>query len=223
MEKKINIFDVEIDGFTAKAAMQAAVRYMQSEPINTIEIVTLDMLMQGQGSPEWIEKTKEIDLVLPGESEILEAAENVDKNLLRDVTNEMFLKMFLRYLQRNHMKVFLISGSDEELVNLKAALERYSKGIVIVGEGVLDPENKAVEEIINEVNGVETDCILSILPSPQQEEFIVRNSALLNARMWLGCGKTLTRLYGKRSEGGLYRFFLKKVFRYRVGRQRKER
>ncbi len=75
MKKKINIFDVEIDGFTAKAAMQAAVEYMQSESINTIEIVTLDMLMQGQDSPEWIEKTKEIDLILPGEKEILEAAE----------------------------------------------------------------------------------------------------------------------------------------------------
>ena len=46
MKEKINIFDVEIDGFTAKAAMQAAVQYMQSESINTIEIVTLDMLMQ---------------------------------------------------------------------------------------------------------------------------------------------------------------------------------
>ena len=37
MEKRINIFDVEIDGFTAKAAMKAAVEYMQSESINTME------------------------------------------------------------------------------------------------------------------------------------------------------------------------------------------
>lgn len=222
MEKKINIFDVEIDGFTAKAAMQAAVRYMQSEPINTIEIVTLDMLMQGQDSPEWIEKTKEIDLVLPGEKEILEAAEAEDRNLLKDVSNELFLKMFLRYLQRNHKKVFLIAGSDEELEGMKSALEKYNKGVAVAGEGVLDPEGKAVEEIINEVNGVETDCILSVLPSPQQEEFIVANSALLNARIWLGCGKTLARLYGKRSEGIVRRFLLKKVFRYRVGRQKRE-
>lgn len=222
MKKKINIFDVEIDGFTAKAAMQAAVEYMQSESINTIEIVTLDMLMQGQDSPEWIEKTKEIDLVLPGEKEILEAAEVEDRNLLKDVTNELFLRMFIRFLQRNHKKIFLIAGSWQELESLKPALERYNRGIAIVGQGILDPEGKAEEEIINEVNGVETDCILSILPSPQQEEFIVKNSALLNARMWLGCGKTLSRMYGERSGSGVRRFFLKKIFRYRVGRQRKE-
>ena len=222
MKKKINIFDVEIDGFTAKAAMQAAVEYMQSESINTIEIVTLDMLMQGQDSPEWREKTKEIDLVLPGEKEILEAAEVEDRNLLKDVTNELFLKMFIRFLQKNRKKIFLIAGSEQELQSLEPALAKYNRGIVIVGHGILDPEGRAEEEIINEVNGVETDCILSVLPSPQQEEFIVRNSALLNARMWLGCGKTLSRMYGEHSRGCLRRFFLKKVFRYRVGRQRKE-
>lgn len=222
MEKKINIFDVEIDGFTAKAAMQAAVQYMQSESINTIEIVTLDMLMQGQDNPEWIETTKVIDMVLPGEKEILEAAEISDKDLLKDVTNKMFLKMFLRYLQRNHKKVFLIAGSEQELQGVELVLDRYNRGILIVGQGVLDSDGKAMEDVINDVNGVETDCIFSVLPSPQQEEFIAKNSALLNARVWLGCGKTLAQNYGERAGGGVRRFFMKKIFRYRVEKQKKE-
>lgn len=222
MEKKINIFDVEIDGFTAKAAMQAAVEYMQSESINTIEIVTLDMLMQGQDSPEWKEKTKELDMVIPGEKEILEAAEVSDKDLLRDVTNKMFLKMFLRYLKKNHKKLFLLAPSEQELDGLKQALETYNRGILIIGRGILDPEGKAMEDVINEINGVETDCIFSVLPSPQQEEFIAANSALLNARVWLGCGGALAQKHGERSKGIVRRFLKKRVFRYRVGRQKKE-
>ena len=111
MKEKINIFDVEIDGFTAKAAMQAAVQYMQSESINTIEIVTLDMLMQGKDNPAWKENTKAMDMVLPGEKEILEAAEVQDRYLLKDVANKMFLKMFLRYLQKNRKKIFLMVQS----------------------------------------------------------------------------------------------------------------
>ena len=79
MKEKINIFDVEIDGFTAKAAMQAAVQYMQSESINTIEIITLDMLMQEKDNPAWKEDTKAMDMVLPGEKEILDAAEVQDR------------------------------------------------------------------------------------------------------------------------------------------------
>ncbi len=130
-------------------------------------------------------------------------------------------RMFIRFLQRNHKRFPDIAGSGRAGETPEPA-RKINRGIVIVGQGILDPEGEAEEEIINEVNGVETDCILSILPSPQQEEFIVKNSALLNARMWLGCGKTLSRMYGERSGSGVRRFFLKKIFRYRVGRQRKE-
>ncbi|MGC4019012.1 MAG: WecB/TagA/CpsF family glycosyltransferase [Muricomes sp.] len=222
MKEKINIFDVEIDGLTAKAAMQAVVQYMESEFINTVEIVTLDMLMKGKDDPEWKENTKEIDLVLPGEQEILEAAKIQDKDLLRDVTNKVFLRMFLRYLQRNRKKVFLLAQSEKELTSLEQAIEKYNKGIQVAGHGVLSPEGKSEENIINDINGVETDCILSVLPSPNQEDFIVRNSALLNARMWLGCGGVLEASYYEKSSGSVRRFFMKKAFRYRVGKQNKE-
>lgn len=222
MEEKINIFDVEIDGFTAKAAMQAAVEYMQSESISTVEIVTLDMLMQGQDSPEWKEKTKEIDMVLPGEREILEAAEVLDRNLLKDVTNKVFLKMFLRYLQKNQKKLFLLAQTEQELDSLEQTLETYNRGIAIVGHGILDSKGESVEDVVNKVNGAETDCIFSVLPSPLQEDFITTNSALLNARIWLGCGSALAQNYGERCQGGIRRFFMKRVFRYQVGKQKKE-
>ena len=222
MEEKINIFDVEIDGFTAKAAMQAAMQYMQSESINTIEVVTLDMLMQGQDNPEWKENTKAMDMVLPGEIEILEAAEITDRNLLRDVANEVFLKMFLKYLQRNRKRVFLIAQSEQELTTLTGVMGKYGRNIGIVGQGILADNGRSEEDIINDVNGAETDCILSVLPSPQQEEFIVRSSALLNARVWLGCGEAMIVNYNKKNKGGVRRFFLKRVFRYQVGKQKKE-
>ncbi len=222
MEEKINIFDVEIDGFTAKAAMQAAVGYMQSESINTIEFITLDMLMQGKDDPVWKENTKRIDMVLPGELEILEAAKTTDKSLLRDVTNKVFLKMFLRFLQRNRKKVFLIAQSEKELLSLKQAIEKYNRGITVTGHGIINPESRSEEDVINDINGAETDCILSVLPSPQQEDFIVRNSALLNARLWLGCGGALAANYNEKSRWGVRRFLMKKVFRYRVEKQQKE-
>lgn len=222
MKEKMNIFDVEIDGLTAKAAMQAVVQYMESESINTIGIVTLDMLMQGKDDPVWKENTKEIDMVLPGEREILEAAEIQDRNLLRDVANKVFLRMFLRYLQRNRKKVFLIAQSEKELLSVEQAMEKYNRGISIAGHGILSPEGKSEEDVINNVNGVETDCILSVLPSPQQEDFIVRNSALLNARVWLGCGNILAANYNEKSGGGVRRFLMKKAFRYRVEKQKKE-
>lgn len=221
MNEKINIFDVEIDGFTAKTAMQAAVQYLQSESINTIEIVTLDMLMKGQDNPEWKQNTKEIDMMIPGNREILEAAQIQDRKLLKDVSDKVFLKMFLRFLKKNRKKIFLITPSVQEFDSLEQAIERYYRGLAVVGHGVLDEEGKSEEDIINDINGAEIDCVFSVLPSPQQEDFIVRNSALLNARVWLGCGRALAD-GGNEKNKSFRRFFMKKMFCYQVGKQNKE-
>lgn len=222
MNEKINIFDVALDGFTAKAAMQAAVQYMQSESINTIEIVTLDMLMKGQDNPEWKENTKVLDMLIPGEKEILEAAKVEDRELLKDVSNKVFLKMFLRYLKKNRKKLFLVATSEAELYSLEEAMEKYSGRVLVAGKGVLPEEGRTEETVINEINGAEIDCIFSVLPSPQQEDFIARNSALLNARVWLGCGRSLTEGYLEKNITSVRRFFMKKMFCYQVGRQNKD-
>lgn len=221
MEKKLNILEVEIDGITAKAAMKAAVGYMQSETLSTIEIVTMDMLIQGQENPEWRALTKEVDLLLPGDWEIFEVASIDDKTLLKDVTNHVFLSMFLRYLQRNKKQIFLLADTAEKMEELKQVLVDAVRGnLLIGGAGVLEPDGR-VEELINEINGAEIDCIISVLPSPFQEEFIGKNSALLSARLWFGGGNAILQQNGGRT-GRVRHFLLKKFFCHQVELQKKE-
>mgnify|MGYP007079156354 FL=1 len=101
MNEKINILNIELYQTSAKAAMQKVVQYMESDSINTVEIITMDMLLKGKDMPGWKEAVESLNLVLPGETEILEAAGVREKTLLRDTAGLVFLKMFLRYIQRN--------------------------------------------------------------------------------------------------------------------------
>ena len=58
--------------------------------------------------PGWKEAVESLNLVLPEETEILEEPGHREKTLLRDTAGQLvFLKMFLRYLQRNKKRVFL--------------------------------------------------------------------------------------------------------------------
>lgn len=222
MESKIQILDVELDKLCAKEVMKRAVQYMSSESINTIEIMTMDMMLRSQETPKWDEAVKKLDLVIPGEVEILEAAEIMDKSMIRDVSNQIFLKMFLRYLQRNKKRIFLVAPSRSALVELESAITLYDRHLILVGHGILSKDGKSNENVINEINGAEVDCILSILPSPEQELFIQENSALLNARIWFGCGDVLKENYMKKKrKGWIRRFFRKKIFRYLVGQHKK--
>ena len=221
MEEKINVLGVEMDCLTAKEAMIRALRFFENDSLDAVELISMNMLLNGQDNPQWQEQTGRLQLLLPGEAEILEAAQIEDRVKIKDSGEHLFLKMFMKYLQKNHKRVFLLAGSDEELFRVEEAVRRFNRGIRLTGHALLSPQENREENVINDINGTETDCILSVLPSPYQEEFIAGNRALLNAKVWLGCGGALWQSYDERRIGKRIRhFFLKKMFRRTVEQQR---
>ena len=217
MEEKIKVLGTAMDCLTAKEAMLRTMQFMETEPVDTIEIISMDTLMSCQEDEKWKEQAESLSLVLPGEIEILEAAGVHDRVKRRDTENRIFLKLFLKYLQKNHRKVFLLAEREDEIIRVENAVGRYNRGIKMTGHALLVPEENREEEVINEINGTETDCILSVLSSPYQEEFIARNKTLLNARVWFGCGSLLGKSFAERGPFRCLRhFFLKSMFRRRV-------
>ena len=71
MNGKIQVLNIDIDDCTAKEAMKQTVAYMGTEAINVIEMVTVDTLMYASGNSSLRENIEKIDLVIPGEKEIL--------------------------------------------------------------------------------------------------------------------------------------------------------
>ena len=95
---------------------------------------------------------------------------------------------------------------------------------MITGGAALVPDEGQEEKVINEINGTETDCLVSMFSSPWQEQFIAEKKALLNVRLWIGCGPLLMQNYTEKKIGRKVKtFFLKKLFRYRVEKQKKEK
>lgn len=231
MENRMDIFNIEIDALTAKDTLKKIVQFMESETVSTVEIVTLEMLVQGQDNPEWKEKMRGMDLVLPGETDILEASrkavgllDSVDMyngHLMKELEKKVFLKMLFRYLQKTRKKVFLLAGGEEEMLLLREKLHIHAKGLLLAGHAILPEDGERKDSVINEINGVEPDCIISVLPYPEQEKFISEAKALLNARVWMGCGFSLLQEErAKRPAGKLRRFFLKRTFIHLVDQQK---
>lgn len=51
MNEKMNVLDVQLDNCTAKDAMKIIAEYMQTEELNTVDIVTVDTLMRATSAP----------------------------------------------------------------------------------------------------------------------------------------------------------------------------
>lgn len=222
MSEKINVLDVEIDGLTAKEAMKESMRYMDSEPINVIEMVTVDGLMRISEVQNLIEDVRQFDLMLAGDKTILEAADITERKFLQETENRTFLKLFIRYLHKNHKRVYLLVESEEEGEDFYQYIENYYSGIQVVGLAKVSADDRADDMLVNDINGKEADCVFAALSVPLQEEFIAENKGVLNARIWLGLGKDILPVKRRGTgTGKLARFMVKHIFKKEIEKRKR--
>ena len=120
MIEKMNIFDVEIPILTAKEAMIRAMQYLESESVDTIELVSMDMLMKERENAQWKEQINALTMLLPENTEILKAAEIENEKLFRETEENVFLKMFMKYMNTGAVQS-VFSGLRPAVVGLLAA------------------------------------------------------------------------------------------------------
>ena len=152
MIEKMNIFDVEIPILTAKEAMIRAMQYLESESVDTIELVSMDMLMKERENAQWKEQINALTMLLPENTEILKAAEIENEKLFRETEENVFLKMFMKYMQKNHKKIFLLADSEENLGKVEAVLSRHNRGIRVTGQMVISENEEQIQDAINAIN-----------------------------------------------------------------------
>lgn len=221
MNDKISVLDIDIDNYTAKEAMKETVRYMESDPVNVVELVTVDGLMQMDEFPELKDDVRKFDLVLAGDKTILEAADITDRKSIQETEGHVFLKMFFRYLHKNHKRIYLLVESEEEGRRVYEYLEHRYGSIQVCGMAKVSAQDRADDMLVNAINGAEVDCVLSLLSSPLREDFAVKNKNLFNVRLFLCLGKTMIpeekRRFGSRK---ISQFLTKALFKKEIEKQK---
>ncbi len=217
MNEKIQISDLTIDNYTAKDAMKRVVEYLNTEALNIIEIVTLGTLGELADDEELQRQVSEFDITFAGDRAILEAAGIKDARSLRDAEPMLFIKMAMRFLHKYQVKVFLLAENESGLAKLQEQFHETYSQAVIVGAATMEEHGTSDDMILNLVNGVEADCIISTLPSPMQEQFIIRNKSLLDARLWLGLGNSFYMMKeGQSVFGRIKKLFARQILKKEI-------
>lgn len=191
MNEKIQVLDLEIDNLSAKDAVKRIVDYMGTEPVNVIEMVTMNTLGKFQQNEEANTLFQAFDLALASDKGILQAAGVTEERRLKEVEELLFIKMVMRYLHKNGVKVFLLAENAADLEKLEGYMKEDYANIQVVETATLEENAVSDDMLLNLVNGAEVECILSTLSSPTEEQFVCRNKTLINARVWLGFGNLL--------------------------------
>ena len=223
MQEKIQVLAVELDNCSAKEAMKRVVDYMDEERLNVVEMVTMNTLARFQESEEDATLFEVFDIVLPSDRGILQAAGIHDERRLKEVDELLFVKMVMRYLQKNGIRVFLLSETESSRIQFENYIHEEYGNLKIVESTSVEERGSSDDMLLNMINGAEAECILSTLPSPLEENLISKNKSLVNARVWLGFGP-LIREINKEKKGWqkIRENILRKILKKEVEKHKKK-
>ena len=191
MDKKINVLGVELDNYGADEALEIVQEYMQNDRLNTIGIVTMQMLMLAGEDEQWKTYMKDLDMSIIGETEILAAAGiEPDGTLYEEIESNEFLARLFWYLIQKQSRVFVLGETQDEVESLDKYLQETYPGLQMAGGAVVESLDEAgVDSLLNEINSATADVIVSGLKGTRQDEVVMDNRSKISAKIWLSLGE----------------------------------
>lgn len=215
--KKIEIMGVEIDNYSVRESLLLADAYLNNHVMNTIEYVTMDAVNKASKDPHYKEQLEKIDLLLPGEKEMLDVYGMKDNQRKKEIGEHLFFVEFLRKVVRLEKRVFIIGDKESAIVMVQDFLKKYYEELNIVGVIALEQNNGDTANVINAINAEAPDVILSVLPSPLQENFLEEQNDKLCAKVWFGFGTSYRKRSGlMKIVDEMIRMFRKALLLFRI-------
>ncbi len=188
MIKKIDIMGILLDDYTVREALHQIESLSDDNVLRSIESISMQMLMEAEQDEELRNAISSLDLAIVGQKEILEVAGAGTMQRIKETEENDFFYEFLKRLERNHKRLFLLGETKEKNSRIKEKLIEQYPQLSIAGEYALENCIGDQAAVINEMNAATPDLVLSVLPSPTQEHFFWERKDKINARIWYGVG-----------------------------------
>lgn len=185
---KIDILGVHIDYYNVATSMERIAEMMKNDRMDTVGIVTMNTLLLAAEDPTWKQYLEEMDLTVIGESEVLKAAGIQEGQIAEEVEENEFIARFFWYMIQQQERLFVLGETKEEVEGLRTYLQDAYPGIEIVGGAVVEDDTPA-EGVMNEINSLTVDVIVSGLQGHRQDRLAIENRSQLNSKIWFCLGE----------------------------------
>ena len=203
MIKQIQLSGMTIPNYSLREELQLAQDALRDERLRLLLTVSMQSLIKvsSSESQQVKECVEQADLIVVEDPEILSVAGINSSQRIREAEDHLFFTELLKRLQRGQQQVYLVASKNAALEKIREILrERYEK-LHIVGQYSIEDYPDDLDRMINEINSAAPDVIISVMPTPQQEEFLVANRSKLLAKLWYGLGENYGLLMEKKGFG----------------------
>lgn len=203
MIKQIQILGMTFPNYSLRDELQLAQEALRSERLCMFLTMSMQSLMKvsSSGSEEEKSFVEQADLIVVEDPEILSVAGITSNQRIREASDHLFFAELMKRLQRGQQQIYLVASKNAALEKIKEILgERYEK-LHIVGQYSIEEYPDDLDRMINEINSAAPDVILSVMPTPGQEKFLMKNRSKLLAKLWYGLGENYGLLLEKKGFG----------------------
>ena len=114
---------IGLDNYTVRESMRQVENYLSNDVLNTIENISMQMLIASGTDPVVHNVISELDLSVIGEKEILKAADADSMQRVQETEQNDFSYEFYRRIERNKRSIFVLGQTEEGVQKVKAELQ----------------------------------------------------------------------------------------------------
>lgn len=215
MKEAISVLGIELKYISQEDAKALIEEYLNNDILNTMCVVTKEMLLYAGENPQYRQILESMDIHVVTDKDIFTAAGVTEESLLKKADDRQIWNIFVETVGRERKTCFLLAETEEELALLKNNLMEKCPDLFIVGTYASERAGMEPELIVNEINAVLPDVVLSAMEQPGQELFIYEQRRKMGAKVWFGLGPMEARGKGGQ-ESWLARLIGKTVFNRKV-------
>ena len=214
MIKEITVAGIKLNNYTALENLKRIAQNAEKHVLTVIEEVYMGTLLLAQEDETVKTVLEQTDVTVISEVDILKAVGESTVFRKHEIEKREFFFQFMKIMNHDRSAVYLL-GDDENEVNqmLEYISEEFPR-LQVIGITVLEDMNAGTEKVVNEINLMAPDMIISVLSSPLQENFLMQNKAMLLTKVWYGLGKG--RITGQKHH--LRYFLMKKIREHKLMR-----
>ena len=212
MIKEITVAGIKLNSYTALENLTQIGKNLDNNVFTTVEEIYMRTLLLAKEDEAVKEVLEALDVTVISENGVLDAVGENTSQRRREIEKREFFFQLMRILERNKYSVFVLGETSQELVQTCEYIAEEFPRLDVVGARALEECVGADEGIINDINMIAPDVIISILPSPMQEHFLAEHRAMLSTKLWYGVGSG--KVVGQKHS--LKAMFLKNLRKHRL-------
>ena len=212
MIKEFTIAGIKLNSYTALENLTRIGEKLDNHIFTTVEEIYMRTVLLAKEDEKVKEVVEALDVTVIAENGVWDAVGANTSLRRREIERREFFFQLMRILERNKYSIFVLGEDNQEITQTCEYIAEEFPRLNVAGMVALAECSGAEEDIINDINTIAPDVILSVLPSPVQEHFLAHHKGMLSTRLWYGIGSG--KIAGQKHS--LKIMFLKKLRKYRL-------